>query len=147
MTNHSLWARIEGPDPNLRAADADRERIAERLRTSHAEGRLETAELQDRIERCYQAKTLGELSALVKDLPRPDDRNELRPAGWFPPWRWSLPPLLPILVALAVISAATGHHHHLVWLWIPIVFLFWRMRWWRHHSRLTAARRGGNDWT
>jgi hypothetical protein len=145
MTNQYLWARIAGPDPNLRAADTDRERIAERLRTSHSEGRLNTAELQDRIELCYQAKTLGELSALVRDLPRQDDRNKGRSAGWFQPWRWSPVPLLPILIALAVISAATGGHH-IAWLWIPIVFVIWRMRWWRHHGRLAGPRRGADDW-
>ena len=144
MTNNYLWARIQGPDPNLRAADADRERIAERLRTSHAEGRLDTAELQDRIEHCYQAKTLGELSVLVGDLPRHDDQNGRRTVGWFSPWRWSLVPLLPILVALAVISAATGGHHF-AWLWIPIVFLCLRTRWWRHRWRLAGPRRGPDD--
>src|SRR5262249_2818389 len=65
MTNQYLWARIAGPDPNLRAADADRERVAERLRAGHAEGRLDIDELQERLERCFESKTLGELRELV----------------------------------------------------------------------------------
>ena len=143
MTNSYLWARIAGPDPNLRAADADRERIAERLRTSHAEGRLDTAELQERIEHCYQAKTLGELSELVRDLPRQDEQDERRSVGRLQPWRWRVVPLLPILIALAVVSAATGHH--LVWLWIPIAFVFWRMIWWRRRC-VAGGRRGPDQW-
>jgi len=109
-------------DLDLRAADADRERIAERLRTGHAEGRLDLAEFQERLERAYAAKTLGELRALVADLPGGDERAARRPRKRF------RPPLVPILVALFVISAASGHH--VLWLWIPLVFLVWRMSWW-----------------
>jgi len=109
-------------DLDLRAADADRERIAERLRTGHAEGRLDLAELQERLERAYAAKTLGDLRALVRDLPGGDVRAARRPRGRF------RPPLVPILIALVVISAASGHH--VFWLWIPLVFLVWRMSWW-----------------
>jgi hypothetical protein len=140
MTNQYLWDRISGRDLNLRAADADRERIAERLRTAHAEGRLDLAEFQQRLERCYEAKTLGELAALVSDLPR-QDRDDERPSfGSLRPWRWGLAPLAPILIALLVASAVTGHH--VLWLWIPLVFLFWRLSWWRRSRWLAGARPG-----
>jgi hypothetical protein len=59
MTNQELWYRISGPDPNLRVGDADREQVAERLRKSHAEGRLDLSEFQQRLEHCYAARTLG----------------------------------------------------------------------------------------
>lgn len=129
MTNQYFLDRIAGRNPNLRAADADREQIAERLRTSHAEGRLDLAEFQQRLERCYDAKTVGELDELVTDLPRHDEHDERRSLGWFLPVRLRLAPLAPILIALIVISAAIGHT--LFWLWIPLLFLFWRMSWWR----------------
>ena len=61
-------------DPNLRAADADREATGERLRRHHAEGRLDTEELQERIDRCYQARTIGDLAATRH---RPTTRGEL----------------------------------------------------------------------
>jgi hypothetical protein len=138
MTNQYFWNRIAGPDPSLRAADADRERIAERLRKSHAEGRLDLAEFQQRLERCYEAKTLGELGGLVRDLPRQDAPDERRAFGWFRPWRWHLAPLALILIALIMLSAATGHH--VLWLWIPLVFLFWRMSWWRRRRSLAGPR-------
>jgi hypothetical protein len=143
MTNQYLWDRIAGRDPNLRAADADRERIAQRLRNSHAEGRLDMAEFQERLERCYEAKTLGQLGELVRDLPRQDEPAGRRSVGWFRPWRWTVAPLAPILIALIVISAATGHH--IFWLWIPLVFLLWRMSWWRRRRAWAGARRGWDE--
>jgi len=144
MTNQYLLDRLPGRDLDLRAADADRERTAERLRNSHAEGRLDMAEFQQRLERCYEAKTLGELGELVRDLPPQDQQDGRRSFGWFGPWRWRLGSLAPILIALILISAATGHH--VFWLWIPLVFLLWRMPWWRRRRRWAGARRGPDDW-
>jgi hypothetical protein len=54
---------------NLRASDADREQIAERLRKAAAEGRLLAEELEQRIGATFVARTYGELDALVDDLP------------------------------------------------------------------------------
>jgi hypothetical protein len=54
----------------LRAADADREAIAERLRVAAGDGRIDLAELDERLDRAYTAKTYGELEVLVADLPR-----------------------------------------------------------------------------
>ena len=145
MTNQYFWDRIAGRDPDLRAADADRERIAERLRMSHAEGRLDMAEFQHRLERCYQAKTIGELGGLVRDLPRPDEQGTRRSSGWLRLLRWRAVPFAPILIALILISAVTGHH--LFWLWIPLAFLFfWKMSWWRRSRRFAGARRWPDDW-
>ena len=144
MTNQYFLDRIAGRSASIRAADADRERIAERLRKSHAEGRLDLAEFQQRLERCYEARTFGELAELVRDLPRADEQDERRPFGWFRLWRSRLPLLAPILIALIVISAAT--EHHVLWLWIPLVFLLWRMSWWRRRRWLAGARRAPGEW-
>ena len=144
MSTPYLWNRITGPDPDIRAADADRERVAERLRASHAEGRLDLTEFQQRLERCYEAKTLGELGQLVRDLPRRDEQDEQRSRSWLRPARWAMLPLAPILLALILVSAATGHH--VFWLWIPLVFVVWRMSWWRRRRWLAAGRRGPHDW-
>ena len=53
----------------LRAADADRERAAERLRSALNEGRLTLDEYDDRLREAYQAKTYAELDRLFTDLP------------------------------------------------------------------------------
>ena len=59
--------RIE--DPDLRASDADRERVAQLLRDSAAEGRLDMDELDERLDTAYAARTFGELHGLTRDLP------------------------------------------------------------------------------
>ena len=56
-------------DPNLRASDADREATADRLRQHHTDGRIDQEEFQERLDRCYAAKTLGALAELTRDLP------------------------------------------------------------------------------
>lgn len=55
----------------LRAADVDREATAERLRSAVAEGRIDLAELDERLEQVYRARTYGELRAVTADLPAP----------------------------------------------------------------------------
>ncbi|OIJ88060.1 DUF1707 SHOCT-like domain-containing protein [Streptomyces colonosanans] len=57
------------PAPDLRAADADRERVAEVLRDALAEGRLDMEEFEERLEATYQARTYGELTPIIRDLP------------------------------------------------------------------------------
>jgi hypothetical protein len=54
---------------SLRASDADRERVAERLRTAAAEGRLTHLEFEERLARALRASTYGDLDPLVADLP------------------------------------------------------------------------------
>ena len=53
----------------LKASDADREEIAERLRKATAEGRLLAEELEERLEATFGARSYGELDAVVADLP------------------------------------------------------------------------------
>jgi Domain of unknown function (DUF1707) len=56
-------------EPPLRASDADREQVAERLRHATAEGRLNADELEGRLQTLFAARTYGELDALLADLP------------------------------------------------------------------------------
>jgi Domain of unknown function (DUF1707)/2TM domain len=66
----------------LLASDGDRERIAERLQAAAGEGRLTPAELEQRLETAFSARTEAELEPLVADLPTvrvsapPADRGE-----------------------------------------------------------------------
>jgi hypothetical protein len=53
----------------LRASDADRDRIADILRDALAEGRLTADEHAERVEGVLSAKTVGELDVFVRDLP------------------------------------------------------------------------------
>ncbi len=53
----------------VRASDADREHVAERLRQAASEGRLLAEELEQRLAAALRARTYGELDELVLDLP------------------------------------------------------------------------------
>lgn len=125
-------------DPNVRASDADREQIGDLLRRHHTEGRIDSEEFQERIDRCYQAKTIGELRQLVNDLPREDD--ERAEPGFSLRRLWPVP-LVPLLIAFGVIAIATGHHHGpwgALWL-IPVLFVIRFVLW--PYGRWGARRR------
>ena len=60
-------------DPNLiRASDQDRDRVANILREHHAVGRLDADEFNERVDKAFAAKTMGDLEALTADLPAVD---------------------------------------------------------------------------
>jgi hypothetical protein len=61
-------------DDRFRTSDADRDRAAARLRDHFAAGRLNAAELDERVAMALNAKTFGELHRVLADLP------EARPA-------------------------------------------------------------------
>jgi hypothetical protein len=101
---------------NLRAADADRDAVAETLREQHLAGRIDTDELQERIERCYAAKTYAELDALLADLPGEDRSTRAGPGRWRAP-RIALLPILPLLIVALALS-----HGRVLWLVVPLAF-------------------------
>lgn len=120
---HTYFSPRYGPrDRGLRAADSDRETVAEILREQHVAGRLDTDELQERLGRCYSARSYGDLDALVADLPR----EEPRPSG---SRRWGRRPMAALVVLL--LAAAVLSHGHLAWLAIPTFFLVTRTLLWR----------------
>jgi hypothetical protein len=53
----------------LRASHDDRDRVVEVLRVSAGDGRLTAEELDQRLELALTARTYGELSKLISDLP------------------------------------------------------------------------------
>ncbi len=115
----------------LRASDADRERIVERLRHAAAEGRLLAEELEERLGRAFAARTYGELDVLVADLPGQVQR---RPTG--PVRRWVVPTLglavagaLVIAVLAAVILIVAG----IAMAWGVWLLLAWWLFGHRHH--------------
>ncbi len=64
-----------------RASDAERERCAEALRDHAAAGRLELAELEERLGRAYGARYRSELRTVLRDLPRDHGARLARAAG------------------------------------------------------------------
>jgi hypothetical protein len=53
----------------LRVSDEERERAASELREHFAQGRLDSDELGERLDRAYAARTSSELQTLRADLP------------------------------------------------------------------------------
>jgi len=91
---------------DLRASDADRERVITLLGEAAADGRLTTDEHADRVERAYRARTLGELAGLTVDLVAPSEQpirlDGRRPVtGVFGrdgrKGRWVVPDFVPVL--------------------------------------------------
>ncbi|MCP2338280.1 DUF1707 SHOCT-like domain-containing protein [Actinomadura rupiterrae] len=68
----------QGPEPapaarpgpgGMRASDADRDKVADRLREALADGRITAEEHAERIDAVYKAKTYAELEPVLADLP------------------------------------------------------------------------------
>jgi Flp pilus assembly protein TadB len=80
----------------LRASDAERDATAAELREHYAAGRLSLDELNERISRAFAAKTRGDLSAVMHDLPSlrpggaplPGSGQPSSGAGWTGQGRW-----------------------------------------------------------
>ncbi|MGI5410937.1 DUF1707 SHOCT-like domain-containing protein [Streptomyces chartreusis] len=64
------------PATELRASDADRDRIADILRDALGEGRLTADEHAERVEGVLAAKTVGELEVFIRDLPAAHRRRD-----------------------------------------------------------------------
>jgi len=127
----------------LRASDAERRETEELLRRHHAGGRLDTDELEERIERCYAAKTRGELDALTTDLPRPQRQQPRGSRGPRRPPR----PLAALVAIAAIVAVFVATDAHVLWLIWPLAFVaFGRFKrghgWWpMEHSRAASWRR------
>lgn len=68
-----MAARDNERPETMRAANHDRERVAEALRVALDEGRLSLAEYDDRVGTAYGALTYADLNALLADLPASRD--------------------------------------------------------------------------
>jgi hypothetical protein len=124
-------------DPNLRASDAEREATADRLRQHHTDGRIDSEEFQERLDRCYAAKTVGELAELMRDLPGEAAR---RGSGGRTSFGLlgglRMIPIVPIILAIVAIHLIVGVLSGL-WILIPLFFL----------ARCTIFRPGRRGWT
>jgi hypothetical protein len=110
---------------DLRAGDGDRDAIADLLREQHLAGRLSTDEFQERLDRCFAAKSYGELDELVADLPREQPTPPARRS-----WHWPALAVLPLVLAGIVLSRG-----QLLWVLIPLFFFVYRPLIWGRGSR------------
>ena len=132
----------------VRAGDADRDRVVERLRAHHEAGRLDAEEFTSRMEQALAATYLDELPPLLADLPpEPTEREQgerqpgsaRRDCAARALFRRFPVPVLAIVAAFVLLSTvgALAHGHPpfgLLWL---AVLLFSVHRW--HHRRRAAS--------
>jgi hypothetical protein len=104
---------------HVRASDADREKIVDRLRQAMNEGRLSLPEFDERLQQVYAAKTYGELTPLLSDLPAQRESQPERATG-IPQWitiMWT--PWVFVNVLCVVIYLATGAGY--IWpFWVAV---------------------------
>jgi hypothetical protein len=90
---------------SLRASDADREAVAERLRHAAVEGRLEPDELEERLHVALRARTYGDLRRVLADLPARSMACERGGAAARPAARAAVVVALRVAVTLAIVAA------------------------------------------
>jgi Domain of unknown function (DUF4190)/Domain of unknown function (DUF1707) len=73
--------------PELRASDADREAVVERLRLAAIEGRLDSEELETRVTAAYAARLGSELERLTADVTPPTSVQPARSPAFVQPSR------------------------------------------------------------
>ncbi|SBT47804.1 protein of unknown function (DUF1707) [Micromonospora auratinigra] len=105
----------------MRAADADREATAERLRVALNEGRLDLHEYDERLARAYGAKTYADLDEVLTDLPgpRPAQRSAVAPAP--PPV--AVPPPAPAGAVPPVVADGSSGLRELWMPWLRVAGL------------------------
>jgi hypothetical protein len=139
--------------PDLRASDADRERVIGALRRHHEDGRITSEELDERIGAVWATKYVSGLAGITADLPDLERRPSppVPAARPLPRWpgrrgfavRWRAPasPVETMVEVLGDIApplsaggyALTERHGERVvfvrrripgWVWLPVVLLF-----------------------
>jgi Domain of unknown function (DUF1707) len=111
----------------MRASDADRQEVIERLRGALDEGRLKMDEYLDRMGHASEAVTYGDLTPLYADLPETGSVARREPAGPASPpapqpvaacgWFASLPIALRVLWT---IWAAAVSVNLVVWVLVSV---------------------------
>jgi Domain of unknown function (DUF1707) len=112
-----------GKHASLRASDADRDQIVDRLRKAAAEGRLAAHELEQRVTTALRAMTYGELDATVADLP---GKRLTAPRSASTRALSTLrghPVLLVVVIPLVLVAVATVMAFAVVWA-VVLLLLF-----------------------
>jgi hypothetical protein len=128
------WTRrIRYSDQHIRVSDAERNSVAELLGQHYAEGRLDQAELDERVNAAMAAKTRGDLAGMFDDLPDPESAGS--PAGPSGPGGPAMPYRMPrrrggflrtlLLVVLVFLCANFAWHAFTSLFFIqPLVWAF-----------------------
>jgi len=131
-----------GNAAEVRASDAERTEVAERLSKHYSDGRLDQAEFNERLDRAMNAKTRADFNGLFYDLPDlPDESAKATKNGQprFDPMKtqqrqesrmrqrstFSHLAFLAMIVIAAIVVAHVVMHSWFLWLLIAVVAFFW----------------------
>ena len=118
-------ARQRATDATMRVSDAERAEVADQLAQHYGDGRLDQAELDERLSRAMSAKTRADLTGITDDLPEVQTRPAARTSAYLgrtgastpaPRPRRQWPRVLPIVLLIAVV-AVTWHGLAVFWPW------------------------------
>lgn len=137
------------PTSELRVSDAERHEVVDALSNHFADGRLAQSEFDERMGKAMSAKTQGDLSGLLVDLP--SLRGQSEPSG--PTRRRSRGVLVFVAVGLLflVVSGpwwwnpwAVGHATFPFLILVFIAFFLLRRSWrgWHYHHPADHEARG-----
>ncbi|MEV6911579.1 DUF1707 domain-containing protein [Amycolatopsis sp. NPDC051071] len=125
-----------GIPSRLRAADADRERVASLIQAAGGEGRLTLEEVEERLNTVYSTKYTDELSALTSDLPKPGPAR--RPVSF---GHRAVRIHIAVAVMLSVLLIVRWTVSDVPFFW-PAMPMFWLAMSVLVHARVRGARRG-----
>jgi Domain of unknown function (DUF1707) len=95
---------------DLRASDAEREGVVDELREQSVAGRLDPADLEERVHDAYRARTRGELARLTADLPARESTQLPAPRRQSEWLRRRLASFVTVNSMCVAVWAATGAH-------------------------------------
>jgi hypothetical protein len=128
---------------DLRAADIDRQFVADLLKSALDEGRLSLHEYDERLQETYASRTYGDLDKLLADLPRADKSQVVplapqaaarapQPSGapaeqrrGMPRWilatwsSWITVTLIVNAIWLASVMSGGGDNYWPIWVMLP----------------------------
>jgi hypothetical protein len=120
-------------DDRIRVSDADRDRVAARLRDHFAAGRLTHDELDQRVSAALNAKTFGDLRHVMTDLPEP---VSLPPRAERRPWlaapgavRRRGPRILPLMLFALLAAVLIPGGGWLLFAFFMVVLVVWLVAW------------------
>jgi Domain of unknown function (DUF1707) len=118
------------PRPEMRVSDAERAEVTERLSRHYSDGRLDQAELNERLDRAMNAKTQSDFDGLFADLPGEEPEEADLPAVAPRPAIGRRHPLHRVLFLAFVVVIAIGVGHAMAqfyfpWLLIGLLVFLW----------------------
>jgi hypothetical protein len=132
---------------DMRASDSDRNAVVSDLSEHFQAGRLTAGEFDERVARALAARTWGELTDLLADLPatRPSPQAPAARFSSAQPWPLSghfAPPLIAVLAGIGITTAVLVNVTHgrwgFIWLLLPALLIARRLSCYPR-----APRRGG----